>query len=337
MPHHARRQSSGLHLQIDRRNSWVVAVLLVLSVELSGIPVHAQTPATPGVAAVVAGGDFDGLVDIGNGRRLYLTCRGTGSPTVLLEAGAGNDAQIWEHIALPSDTNTEAVLPAVANFTRVCAYDRPGTLLDDTHHSRSDPVAGRRDAADMVADLHALIETAGLEKPLVLARHSFGGLIVRLYANTYPDDVAGLVFIDAAHETYYAGLQRLLTPEQWVSANELPGREDYPELESIDVIASAQEVSAAQESSPLRQMPVVVLTHGIDFGFPAAYPGAELEAVWQEAQRELAALVPGTRSIVATESGHYIQIDQPDLVVGAIREVVEAVRDPGFWGTPVAR
>jgi pimeloyl-ACP methyl ester carboxylesterase len=299
------------------------------------IPTQAHQPATPSPVNIgISNRSFDGLVDIGNGRHIHMTCRGYGSPTVLLEAGAGNNAQIWEQIALPDDSSSEAVLPAVATFTRVCAYDRPGTLLDDTHHSRSDPVTGPRSAADMVADLHALIENAQLERPLVLAGHSFCGLIVRLYAETWPDDVAGLVLIDAAHQDYYAALQALLTPEQWAAANELPGREDYPELESIDVVASAAQVIAAEETNPLRQMPVVVLTHGQGFGFPPPYPAEEIEAAWSAAQEKLATLVPGTHFIVATESGHYIQIDQPELVVDAIRTVVDAVRDPASWATP---
>ena len=86
----------------------------------------------------VASGDFAGLVDIGDGRKMYLTCRGEGSPTVILEAGAGNNAEIWDTIALGPDSDETAVLPGVAAFTRVCAYDRPGTLLDLDHRSRSD-------------------------------------------------------------------------------------------------------------------------------------------------------------------------------------------------------
>lgn len=332
MTHGSKQQPGGKQSHVDRSFSCFITTLLMLALLFPNVPVRAQQPAIPRSATAPAG-DFEGLVDIGNGRSLFLTCRGSGSPTVLLEAGAGNDARIWDQVALPPDSVSEAVFPAVAQFTRVCAYDRPGTLLDDTHHSRSDPVTERRSAAEMVADLHALIEAADLQGPFVMAGHSFGGLIVRLYAYTFPADVAGLVLIDAAHEDYYAGLQALLTPEQWIAANELPGREAYPELESIDVPTSAAQVIAAEEIAPLRQMPVIVLTHGLGFGFPDEYPAAEIESIWRTAQERLAVLVPGTRLIVATESGHYIQIDQPDLVVGAIRAVVEAVRDPVSWPT----
>ena len=214
-----------LYLTFFRLRCAALAILAIaFLLPLSATDAQDATPqsATPFAAT----GDFDGLVDIGDGRHLYLTCRGSGSPTVLLEAGAGNNAQIWDQLALPPDSDQEAVFPAVAGFTRVCAYDRPGTLLDDDHLSRSDPVTGRRNAEEIVADLHALIHVAGLELPLVLAGHSFGGLVVRLYANTYPDDVAGLVLIDAAHEAYYQGLADLLTPEQYAAVFDPPPTED---------------------------------------------------------------------------------------------------------------
>jgi pimeloyl-ACP methyl ester carboxylesterase len=314
---------------------WIAVSIMGLALVLSITSVQAQSATPQAATAVSASGDFDGLVDIGNGRRIYLTCRGSGSPTVLLEAGSGNNAQIWDQIALPPDSDKEAVFPAVAGFTRVCAYDRPGTLLDETHLSRSDPVTGRRTAEDMVADVHALVEAAGLERPLVLAAHSFGGLIVRLYALTYPDDVAGLVLVDSAHESGYATIESLLTPAQFAAAFP-PEGEDEPGVESLDVFTSADQVAAAQAASPLRDMPVIVLTHGGPFPYPEDYPVEALEALWTSAQKQLAALVPGTRWIVASESGHYIQLSEPDLVISAIRDVVDAVRDPDRWSTPVA-
>lgn len=320
-----------------RFSHWIIPIVLVLPLLLPATPVSARG-ATPGAASPIpASGDFDGLVDIGNGRRLYLTCRGSGSPTVLLEAGAGNNAQIWEQLALPPDSREQAVFPAVAGFTRVCAYDRPGTMLDETHLSRSDPApGGPRTAEAMVADLHALIEAAQLPTPLVLVGHSFGGLIVRLYTNTYPEQVAGLVFIDAAHEEYYRGLETLLTSAQWALAFDPPMPADAPPFEAIDALTSAGQVVAAQAASPLPEIPAIVLTHGGDFPFPADFPVDAIEQVWSTAQHDLAALIPGTPVIVASESSHYIQLDRPDLVIDAIRTVVDAVHDPATWSTPIA-
>src|SRR5215211_183824 len=131
---------------------YILLIALLLSMPL---PVVAQsTPAASSPTA--ASGDFTGLVDIGDGRRLWLECRGAGGPTVILEAGAGNDADTWDTVGLPAGWEQTAVLPGVAAFARVCTYDRPGTILDSDHRSRSDPVPMPRTAGDILADLHAL-------------------------------------------------------------------------------------------------------------------------------------------------------------------------------------
>ena len=318
-----------------------LSIGLLLSLLGVMIPVAAQS-ATPAVGPPSArGNDVAGLVDIGDGRRLWLECRGQGSPTVILEAGAGNDADNWDAAALPPGSEQTAVLPGVATFTRVCAYDRPGTILDFGHRSRSDPVPMPRTAGDVVADLHALLTAAAIPGPYVLAGHSFGGLVARLYAATYPDEVVGLVLVDAAHEDYYAAVRDVLTPEQRAEISRLeeqgpPELADYPDRERLDTDASATEMREAAAASPLRPMPLIVLTHGRPWDWPPGFPGAELEAVWTPLQEKLAALTPDSRMVVAEQSGHFIPGDQPDLVISAIQQVVEAVRDPSTWAMPAA-
>src|SRR5213594_4134354 len=153
-------------------------------------------------------GDFAGLVEIGDGRKMYLECRGSGSPTVILESGYRNDAAIW---SAPLEPGMTTVFPQVAKFTRVCAYDRPGTFLDANHLSRSTAAPMPRTARDLVSDLHALLQTAHVPGPYVFAAHSFRGIFARLYASTYPDEVVGMVLVDALSEKVKSGL----TPEQW--------------------------------------------------------------------------------------------------------------------------
>lgn len=150
----------------------------------------------------------------------------------MLESGLGNAADVWGSAFLragnPAADPQQAVLPSVARFTRVCAYDRPGTARLEPRSgefapSRSDPAAMPRTARDVVDDLHALLHkappAAGVRPPYVLVGHSFGGLTQRLYATTYPRDVAGLVLVDATPDRYAEVLARLstsglLTPEQ---------------------------------------------------------------------------------------------------------------------------
>ena len=93
---------------------------------------------------------------------------------------------------------------------------------------------------------------------------------------------------------------------------------------------------AAAATSPLRPLPLVVLTHGLPWDWPLGYPSAALEALWQPLQENLAALVPDGRLVVAEQSGHFIPGDQRELVIDAIQQVVEAVRDPAGWATPAA-
>jgi pimeloyl-ACP methyl ester carboxylesterase len=291
-------------------------------------------PLVTAAAHAAGSGDFAGLVDIGGGRKMYLECRGTGSPTVVLVGGLRASAEDWSI----GDKSAPPVFPEVAKFTRVCAYDRPGTPVGD-EPSRSDLVPQPTTAGDAVADLHAMLRAAGEAGPYVLVGHSYGGLVVRLYASTYPQDVSGLVLVDALSE----GLRDAETPEQWAVQRKLiegDVRESlalYPALERIDVDESFDQVRAAP---PLRPLILVVLSADRPWGpqippmiaegkLPADVPpdfGYVTDAAQKEAQMKLAQLVPNAEHITNTNSGHEIHKEQPQLVIDSIREVVEAVR-----------
>lgn len=287
------------------------------------------------VANAGENGDVAELVDIGSGRKMYLKCTGKGSPTVVLVGGLRASADDWSI----SDKSKPAVFPEVTKFTRVCSCDRPGTPVGEKP-SRSDAVPQPTTAKDAVADLHALLSAAGEAGPYVLVGHSYGGLIVRLYASTYPKDVAGLVLVDALSE----GLQDAETPQQWTIQRKLiegDVRESvalYPALERIDVQGSCDQIRAAPA---LRSMPIVVLSADRPWGpqvqsmiaagkLPEDVPsdfGYVVDAAQKKAQERLAKLVPNEKHITNTNSGHEIHKEQPQLVIDAIREVVEAVRN----------
>ena len=140
---------------------WKSLAATALFLTLSACGKRAQVqPTLPPVTPTLRP-DFAGLVNIG-GRKMFLECRGTGSPIVILESGYRNDADIWSAQGEPGAT---MVLPGVSAITRVCAYDRPGTILDNTHFSRSDPVPMPRTAQDVVTDLHALLHAANIPGP----------------------------------------------------------------------------------------------------------------------------------------------------------------------------
>jgi pimeloyl-ACP methyl ester carboxylesterase len=309
-----------------------------------GFPLLGATTARAGVVqapASSASGDFSGLVDIG-GRNIYLECRGTGSPTVILEAGGRASARYWTDDLLHPETPRLMVLPGVAAFTHVCAYDRPGTYApigDEDLIGRSDPVAQPRTATDAVRDLHALLRAAEIPGPYVLAGHSAGGLFIRLYASTYPDDVAGLVLVDA----YSEFIEQQLMPDQWADLMRLnallgtntvlpiPG---YGDAETLPFGSDNDVMRQAAAATPLRPMPLAVLAKGIPFDLTEVALGFSpetLEAALLEAESQLSALVPNGRMFIASDSGHDIHQDQPALVTEAIRQVVEGVRDPDTW------
>lgn len=310
----------------------------------------AQSGATPAVASPAAE-PAGRLVDIG-GRSLYVEIAGEGEPTVILEAGAGGRGDVWSRDQLYPEGERQMVFQAVAEFTQVLLYDRPGTIgevnssLDPTgplfYPSRSDPSPQPRTIADIVMDLHSLLAAAAVPPPYVLVGHSMGGMAMRLFASTYPDEVAGLVLVDATGEYVHAGFKEILTPEQWetfeaLTLDRTELLEAYPEAEQLlqaplDAEPSAVLLREAQASSPLREMPLFVLSHGIPFGAPfPGWPTDEAEAVMNESQQHTTDLVPNARRVIAEQSGHNIHQDQPELVIEAIRQVVDAVRDPSTW------
>jgi pimeloyl-ACP methyl ester carboxylesterase len=322
-------------------------IVLMLGMPL---PTMAQS-ATPEASA--ASGDFAGLVDIG-GRNIYLECRGEGSPTVILESGAYGRGDVWTRDLKQPEGERTMVLPAVAQFTRVCTYDRPGTVTIRNHDldpygplfypSRSDPVPQPRTTQDMVDELHALLTAAEIPGPYVLVGHSAGGLVVRLYASEYPDEVVGMVLLDSTNENTWLRFHEALTPDQWkafedITVNNQDLLEAYPEAERIWTApladdATSGQVREARKKGPLHSMPLVVLMHGIPFDDPfPGWPADKMEGIMFDLQEDLATLEPNAHFAVATESAHNIHQDQPELVIAAIRDVVDAVRDPSTWST----
>jgi pimeloyl-ACP methyl ester carboxylesterase len=259
------------------------------------------------------------LVDVG-GRRLFLDCAGHGQPTVVLDAGMGRTSETWS-----------LAQPAVASFTRVCAYDRAGL-------GRSDPAPRPRTCADAVADLDALLTGAAVPGPYVLVGHSFGGLIARLYAHTHRDRVAGLVLVDAPHPDYPARALDLLPPETPGESAEVAEsrrffaqavcEEDPPES-NPEAFAMGRSLSQARAAAGLGDLPLVVLSAGRHEPFPSDFPpdlAAQVGALVRTTQAELAWLSSRSAHVLAERSGHDVHRDQPDLVVAAVRRVVDLSR-----------
>lgn len=291
----------------SRRNLIRAAVIGIPALALISASASAREDSAPtGAVAAPTTLDnmpVDGHLDVG-GRQLHIYGTGSGGPTVILEAGYGDDWSTWR-----------LVQPMVAEYARVYSYDRAGI-------GESDPAPIPRTAADVVADLHALLTAAAVPGPYVLVGASFGGMVVRLFASAYPDEVVGLVLSDAVHEDYFDRLQAI-APEQTARLTQLLA--SMPE--GVDLSASCAQV---RDAAPIPAVPMVVIVGGQP-DFPPLEPNAETESLWQELARDMATLTSDTHLMTADRSGHAVNRYQPEIVTEAIRRVVDAVRTPTSW------
>jgi pimeloyl-ACP methyl ester carboxylesterase len=245
------------------------------------------------------------LVPVGGGRSLYLSCRGTGSPTVVFESGLGVYSGTWL-----------AVQKRVAAETRACVYDRAGL-------GTSSAAPSGRTSADHVADLETLLERASIQGPYVLVGASFGGLNVQLFAATHPDEVAGLVLVDSLHWDFDRRIEKLLPRKLALQRRDELGlnreRVFFPQI-----LASEREV---HDALPLPDVPLVVIRHGIPFSTAPGWPTRAVEQLWLALQNDLATETPTPGTVVlAARSSHRIAEQQPALVAAQIEQVVAKAR-----------
>lgn len=219
------------------------------------------------------------LVDVG-GYRLHLECVGAGSPTVVFEAGA-----------IATRHAARKVQYALSTETRVCSYDRPHTIVPVPSASDPRPVSVPSTSETFARELRTVLATAGERGPYLLAGASFGGLLLAAYLARYPDDVAGLVFLDAVGPGSVAGFARPGTlPELW------------------DARADVDRIAGVSFGS----RPVVVLT-------------TTLEADGADIRRR------GTNVLVAhaPQLPHIVLVEVPGLAYETVRVAVLALRSGG--------
>ena len=262
------------------------------------------------------------LVEVG-AHRLHIWCRGEGTPAVILETGLGGSSVDWGDVQ-----------PEIARFTRVCSYDRAGM-------GYSDPGPSPRTARRIAHELAELLDRSGVGGPLVLVGASIGGFSVRVFASERSERIAGLVLVDASHEDQAhevppmarfvpllsaVGLFRLLgvsfgrSPESLAPPVRRFARATTYRAsgyraaadEIIHIQDSANEVRASRQKL---KTPIVVVTGVLGS-----------DATWQDLQRDQVQLSYRGCQILAERSGHAVLVDQPQVVVDAVRAVVETAR-----------
>jgi pimeloyl-ACP methyl ester carboxylesterase len=276
------------------------------------------------------------LLDVG-ARKMHIDCTGEGSPTVILDSGLGDSYLSWRKVQ-----------PQIAKFTRVCSYDRAGL-------GYSDPSSEPRTSKVIAEELHALLQAASVAPPYVIVGHSMGGYDVRVYTNLYRNEIVGMVLVDASHpdqENRFPPELKNMEGSWHREAQFIASATPFgiPRLlglcENDAVTRSADcnwhsargqlaEINAFPESAAetartgsLSDLPLAVLSHDPDkpsSDFPPDLAKQTNEA-WEKMQEELAHLSTRGTQTVAKNSSHYIQIDRPDVVIDAVRNVVEQAR-----------
>ena len=263
----------------------------------SGTPAPVTPEPTPAATAAPTPSPverIEGTFDVGDGRKLYLRCIGSGSPTILLEAGdedSGTDH--WRFVAGP-----------LSDDTRTCVYDRAGL-------GRSDPATGCRQMDDILDDLDGMLDAAGVEGPYVLVGASGGGFLMAGFAARHPEHVAGMVFVETP---------KALTAERYPEIVPLIACDAPTNIERRDYLKV--EHAAWDNRENLGEFPLTVLSN--DYG-DSVEPNTD-EATNVDDQQGWFDLSPDHAKQVVVTTGHDIASDQPDLVIEEIRAVLAAAR-----------
>ncbi len=284
--------------------------------------------------------------DIGNNRKMFMECEGKGSPLVLLLAGYPMRGDFAWNTAMPGKKPL-TVYSEVSKFTRVCTYDRPGTMMvngENLAMSRSTPVKQPVTVTEQASDLERLIKAAHLPGPFILVAHSAGGLIARMYAFSHPNDVAGLILLDVTTED----LKDKWTRKEWTifdySSNILTDEELYKhkEFEWIDFDLSFYQMQKLMGKGKNRiklKIPnTVVITAGKkpkagDLIKSKMWPSwtnqklaDDIIAKIVKAQDELAQSFEPAAKHFTIDSSHNIPAEKPQLIIDEIKGLVNKNR-----------
>ena len=238
-------------------------------------------------------------VDVG-GHSLQLLVGGQGSPAVIFEAGFGAGIASWS-----------TVQKDVAAFAQTVSYDRAGL-------GQSDLGPKPRSAKLIATELHAALQKSGVKPPYVMVGHSFGGIYVRVFADMYPNEVAGMVLIDPSQESFDDWLIKKEPERRKLAETNMAKTGEGVQAEFAGVDTSYSQARVAKVPAGI---PVTLLTATVDENV-----SAEARKMWIEKHKEWLATVPGSKHMVVEGASHFIQAQKPALVIEAIKQVSKQPR-----------
>ena len=254
----------------------------------------------------------ENMIDVG-GRKLHCFVYGKGSPTVVLVSGFGAPQAYWN-----------SVIPDLAAKTTVVTFDRAGIGKSEIGNL---PTHGEQAAKD----LHVLLEKLDVPKPYLLVGHSYGGIVVRLFASMYPDVMGGLILEDAQHEDVLNEQRKILTGNDLEALEQMVARFSTPENPKTEADYRNITTEQVRKSKPLPHIPFIVLTAGDrSKAMPPMFSDEAKEKIAKlglEMQQKLVALIPGGRHILVEGVGHNIHAEKPEALINPVVEMIKEVRE----------
>jgi pimeloyl-ACP methyl ester carboxylesterase len=269
-----------------------------------------------------------GKIDVG-GYQLAYKCFGQGTPTVIIEAGAGD---------APASVNPswEFVTKEIQKITRICVYDRAG--IGDSGKAPTP-----RTSKDIAQDLHVLLHKIPLPGPYIFVAHSIGGYHVRVFAQRYPEDVAGIILVDSSHPDQFKQFAKIYPTVAPAEAPEIAENRAFfssAELaptnnpEKLDFIVSAEQ---ADNAGSLGAIPLIVISQSPNAVYMPGFSQEDLQRfskTWQTLQADLATLSSNSTHLIAQRAGHSIQTQEPKIVITAITQMVQEIQKSYDNGSP---
>ncbi len=255
----------------------------------------------------------EGLIDV-DGRKIDACVYGGGAPTVVLVSGLGITQDNWD-----------PVVPDLAAKATVVTYDPPGVGKSELGGL---PTDGERAARD----LHGLLEKLGVAKPYLLVGHSYGGMVVRLFASLFPEDVGGLILEETQHENNLVEMRKVLEGKDLEAFDQVLGERlrtpEKPVTEADFMNVTREQL---RRSRPLPHIPfVVMVVAGRAKAMSDLFSDGAIEKIDKldvTLNKELTALVPGGRLIMVEGTGHLVHVDKPGVLIAPVMEMIAAVRN----------